>query len=215
MIYEAVNPGVLARLPDRPARLLDLGCGDGALGAAWKRGGDGRLVVGVTFSEAEAALARGRLAEVHQADLDGFDPAALGRFDAVVCSHVLEHLRDPRRLLRALRGCLQPGGQLLVALPNILFWRQRLEFLRGRFRYTDGGLMDRTHLAFYDWPGAQALLTESGWRLLAAVGEGAFPLPGLRRLLGPLGPRIDRFAVARWPGLFAAQFILQAEPSTD
>lgn len=214
MIYEAINPGVLARLPDGPAHLLDLGCGDGSLGATWKQLGPGRRVTGVTWNVEEARVARHRLEAVHLSDLDLFDPVPLGRFDAVVCSHVLEHLHDPRRLLRALAGSLEPSGYLLTALPNVLFWRQRFEFLRGRFRYTDGGLMDRTHVAFYDWPGAQALLLEGGWRVTEACGDGSLPLPGVRRLLGPLAPRLDRWSVRRWPGLFAVQFLLRAVPAS-
>lgn len=213
MVYEAINPAVLTRLPGGPARLLDLGCGDGSLGAAWKALGPDRHVTGVTYSEEEAGRARARLDVVHTADLDTFDPAPLGVFEAVVCSHVLEHLRDPRRLLRALRPCLRPEGALVVALPNVVYWRQRLQFLSGRFRYTEGGLMDRTHLAFYDPQTALDLVRESGWQVVESHGDGGLPLPGVRRLLGPLAGQLDRLAVGRFPGLFAAQMVLTARPA--
>jgi hypothetical protein len=41
-----------------------------------------------------------------------------------------------------LRAALVDGGTLIIALPNVLHWRQRLTFLRGTFRYTPGGIMD-------------------------------------------------------------------------
>ncbi len=213
IVYEAINPAVLARLPAAPARVLDLGCGDGALGATWKQQGADRWVTGVTFSPTEAARAEARLDQVVTADLDQFDPAPLGRFDCVVCSHVLEHLRDPRRLLRAALACVQPEGLLIVALPNVLFWRQRWHFLAGRFRYTDGGLMDRTHLAFYDALTAGDLVTEGGWHVVEASGTGGVPLPGIRRLLGSAAAALDRGAVRRFPGLFAAQIVIVARPA--
>lgn len=207
MIYESVNAAVLQRVPQRATSLLDLGCGAGAFGNAAKARTGGR-VVGVTCSTAEAELARTQMDQVVVADLDAFDPAPLGVFDCVVCSHVLEHLRSPQRLLALVRPCLAPGGQLLVALPNVLHWRQRWQFLRGRFRYTRGGLMDDTHLRFYDWHSAAELITAAGYRLIERAPDGALPLS---RLLGAqAGATVDRRALSCWPGLLAHQFVLSA-----
>lgn len=146
------------------------------------------------------------------ADLDEFETTPLGRFDCIVCSHVLEHLRDPRRLLQAARANAGPETILVVALPNVLFWRQRVHFLAGNFRYTDGGLMDRTHLAFYDPQTARELVAEGGWRIVESSGDGGFPLPGIRRFLGGAARALDRAAVRLRPALFAFQMIFTAQP---
>ncbi|HSV72125.1 MAG TPA: class I SAM-dependent methyltransferase [Methylibium sp.] len=207
MIYDAVNQAVLRRIPSGVRQVLDLGCGSGALGAALKAR-HGCTIVGVTASAAEAAAAWSRLDRVEVADLNDFDPAPLGAFDCIVCSHVLEHLLDPGALLRRLRGCLAPGASLLVALPNALFWRQRLEFLRGRFRYTDGGLMDSSHYRFFDWQTAEQLVRDAGYRVTERAADGG--LPGSRRLGARLSAVLDRQALARFPGLFGHQFLLQA-----
>ena len=204
MIYGAVNLAVAARVPESARRVLDLGCGTGALGAHLKRR-PGREVVGVTFSEEEAREARTRLDEALVCDLNDFDPTGLGRFDCVVCSHVLEHLTRPEELLRRLRACLSEGGVLVVALPNVLHWRQRLVFLRGRFEYTDGGLMDRTHYRFYDWRTARALLADSGYALTAGEADGGFPLS---RFVPLCGRALDRAALRLGPGVFGVQFIM-------
>jgi SAM-dependent methyltransferase len=204
VIYGAVNLPVAARVPESARRVLDLGCGTGALGAHLKRQ-PGREVVGVTFSEEEAREARTRLDEVLVCDLEEFDPASLGRFDCVVCSHVLEHLTRPEELLRRLRASLSGGGVLVVALPNVLHWRQRLAFLRGRFEYTDGGLMDRTHYRFYDWRTARALLADSGYALTAGEADGGFPLS---RFVPLFGRALDRAALRLGPGVFGVQFIM-------
>jgi 2-polyprenyl-3-methyl-5-hydroxy-6-metoxy-1,4-benzoquinol methylase len=204
LIYGAVNTAVAARVPEAARRVLDLGCGNGALGAHLKRR-PGREVVGVTFSEEEAREARGRLDEVVVCDLEEFDPAGLGRFDCVVCSHVLEHLTKPEGLLRRLRGSLTEDGVLVVALPNALYWRQRFEFLRGRFEYTDGGLMDRTHYRFYDWRTARALLADCGYAETSREADGGFPLS---RFVPVLGRALDRAALRLGPGLFGVQFIM-------
>lgn len=208
MIYESVNPAVLRRIPEGTRSLLDVGCGGGVFGAAVKAALP-CTVVGVTYSEAEAGHARQGLDRVVVADLNDFDPTPLGEFDCIVCSHVLEHLHAPQQVLWRLRACLKPGGRLVVALPNVLFWKQRLQFLAGRFRYTDGGLMDRTHVRFFDWQGAEQLVREAGFAVITRQADGSFPLS--RRLGARLSARIDRWALRRFPGLFGFQFVLCCE----
>jgi SAM-dependent methyltransferase len=184
--------------------VLDVGCGDGSLGWAI-RGRQPAEVVGLTYSRAEAELAADHLDRVEVVDLNQFHPAGLGSFDCVVCSHVLEHLCWPDRFLVAARPLLNPGGRLVVALPNVLAWRQRLAFLAGRFRYADGGLMDRTHFRFFDWRTARDLVDEAGYSIVSASADGVFPLA---RFLPGVGPALSRAAVHLAPGLFGWQFVI-------
>jgi SAM-dependent methyltransferase len=210
LTYGAVNGDVLARVPGGARRVLDVGCGTGELGRVVKQ----RLgceLVGLTHSRAEAEAATAHLDRVLVCDLNEFEPDGLGRFDCVICSHVLEHLYRPERLLRALGQNLAPGGVLVVALPNVLHWRQRLEFLRGRFRYEDGGLMDRTHYRFYDWATARALLAEGGFEVVGAEACGGFPLS---RYAAALGRRLDRAALRVSPGMFGTQFVFVCRAAT-
>ena len=67
LIYSAVNPLVLARVPPDARRVLDVGCGDGSLGRAIKARRPTE-VVGVTLSGEEAVRARTVLDEVVAAD---------------------------------------------------------------------------------------------------------------------------------------------------
>lgn len=163
-------------------------------------------VTGITHSEAEAVECRKRLDHVEVANLDIFDPSLLGRFDFIVCSHVLEHLHDPRKLLTRLRGCLNPEGGVVIALPNVLFWKQRLQFLRGRFRYTEGGLMDDTHLRFFDWSTAAELMSESGFEIKQRHADGNVPFTGL--LGRTIGGGANRLGLLWFPGFFGFQFVL-------
>lgn len=207
LTYGSVNPGVLSRVPSDCVRILDVGCGTGVLGRALKQERPDRFVTGITHSEQEAERARHVLDRVLIADLERCDFNDLGEFECVICSHVLEHLRNPVDVLSRLRAVLRPSGTILVALPNVLYWRQRLQFLSGRFRYTEGGLMDNTHVVFFDWTTAQNLVTDAGLRLVACASEGGFPGS---RFLGPIGPMLDAISLRLAPGLVGTQFVLVA-----
>jgi SAM-dependent methyltransferase len=207
IIYKSINEAVLVKVPKTTQRLLDVGCGSGALGGQIKQAINCE-VVGVTYSESEAALAVEKLDQVLVNDLNSFAPEDIGLFDCIVCSHILEHLYQPQELLKRLHFSLTSAGVLIVALPNVLHWKQRLEFVRGRFKYTDGGLMDRTHFRFFDWETAHELLEESGYTIIDETADGNFPLPGIRKILSPaISLSIDYKAVKQFPGFWGFQFV--------
>ena len=203
MIYEAVNRPVLDLIPHCSKRLLDVGCGTGALGQEIKKLYSCE-VVGVTCSRDEARHAEKRIDKVVIQDLNNLDLNGLGIFDCIICSHILEHLTRPENLLNQLCNNLHPDGVLLVALPNPVFWRQRLEFLRGKFRYTKGGIMDETHYRFFDWKTSQELLTKNGFKIIEREGDGGFPLS---RYFLSTGRLLDRVVLKAFPGFFSTHFI--------
>jgi 2-polyprenyl-3-methyl-5-hydroxy-6-metoxy-1,4-benzoquinol methylase len=209
MAYDSVNPAVLAAVPSKVRKVLDLGCGGGSLGAKL-RDRFSCAVTGVTFDPEEAAVARERLDNVILGDLNSMSLDSLGRFDCIICCHVLEHLNCPMDVLKRVKNCIEPEGHLIVALPNVLHWKQRLMFLRGTFRYTNGGLMDATHYRFFDWWTARELVREAGFDITAAHADGNLPLSRLLRF----GKSLDQIALRRFPGLFGWQFVIVAAPLT-
>lgn len=207
LIYKAVNQPVLLRVPKTTKRVLDIGCGTGSLGKKIKQYINCE-VVGITYSKLEEEGASKCLDRVIIGDINSFSTHNLGEFDCIICSHILEHLYQPQSLLNHLHYSLTADGTLIVALPNVLHWKQRWEFIRGRFRYTEGGLMDKTHFRFFDWEAAHELLEQSGYKVLESQGYGNFPLPGIRKWLMPkVTDWIDTTALNNFPGLFAFQFV--------
>ncbi len=138
-------------------------------------------------------------------------------FDVVVCADVLEHVARPEALLATIRGCLREGGTLLVSLPNIANVSVRLGLLLGHFRYTDRGILDRTHLSFYTLASARHLLETSGFRVrsvepTAMPYELALPALGSAPWSGPTRSLAELTARAL-PTLFGYQFVFDAGKS--
>jgi 2-polyprenyl-3-methyl-5-hydroxy-6-metoxy-1,4-benzoquinol methylase len=125
------------------------------------------------------------------------------RYDHLLFLDVLEHMRDPAPVLRDARALIKPGGSVLVSLPNVAHWSVRKELALGRWRYSDSGILDRTHLRFYTVDSARELLTESGWRIAwesFAVGQ-----PPLLHLPDRWLQRLES-----WPRLFGVQVLFEA-----
>lgn len=208
----AGNLPLLDLLPVGGGRALDCGCGAGDNARILRS--RGWRVTGITLSQQEQRLAAEHCERVFVADLEQPLPDAIDSgYDAVVLSHVLEHLVFPERLLSRVGTLLSSTGVVAVALPNVLFYPIRLRALFGHFDYTPDGIMDATHLRFYTFESGLALLRENGFEVVEALAEGGFPLWKLRRLLpASLVERIDRLACRRRPGLFGRQSLYLSRP---
>ena len=135
-------------------------------------------------------------------------------FDAVVCADVLEHFAQPEELLERVHGWLKEGGVLFASIPNVANVSVRLALLFGRFRYTDRGILDRTHLSFYTRASATNLLETSGFRIRAMEPtampyELAIPLLSTFPWSGPTRA-FARMSARTWPALFGYQFVFEA-----
>ena len=113
-----IAKAVLASVPKGTRRLLDIGCGTGALLELIASRVD--AAVGVDASRDMLALARTRLAErglshvsVRQADMYRL-PLADASFDAVTLQMVLHYAEDPAAALAEASRTLKPGGRIVI-----------------------------------------------------------------------------------------------------
>ena len=192
---------VLPHVPPQVRSVLDVGCASGGFGLSLRTVVQpGAHVVGVEAMGDPVAVARasGAYDEV----VEGYFPDALAgradRFELIAFLDVLEHMLDPGEALDAAHDFLAPDGRILVSLPNVGYFPVVADLLRGRWDYTETGVLDRTHLRFYTRATMVELLAEHGYAVTTCVGinDGiqvwqSDPLPprrwlklGLRHLMG-------------------------------
>ncbi len=197
-------------------RVLDVGCATGYLARVLQsRQCD---TVGIDINPKAAEEARKYCSRVVVTDLDNASIAeAVGSdtFDIIVFADVLEHLRNPLRVLDEARALLREGGFALISLPNVAHGAVRLALLQGNFDYQELGLLDDSHLRFFTKRSAEELFLEAGYRL-EEVGRTILPLfsesdlvPSVRE--SDFSPDAVE-AIRRDPDCDTLQFILRAYP---
>ena len=133
------------------SRVLDLGCGDGALtrllGAKVHTvvGAD-RVTTGIDFNAPQW-------------------PYANQEFPVVICLDVLEHVLDPRHFLRETARILQPDGVLILVTPNIRHLPCLWTLACGRFPRTSGDPtgFDGGHLHYLTYTDVRELVQDAGF----------------------------------------------------
>lgn len=153
----------IGRVPSG-SRVLDLGAADGSVAEVLSM--MGCRVSAVELDPADAEAARRHCEIVVEEDLETLDLAAAfgeSAFDVVLMLDILEHLSDPVSVLSSVRSVLAERGWAVISLPNVSHVSVRMSLLEGHFRYTDVGLLDRTHLRFFDPEGKDELLAAAGW----------------------------------------------------
>src|SRR5712692_2901657 len=107
----------------RPAHVLDIGCGSGYLGGRIKALRPGTVVDGVDISTVALERARAHLDRVWHLDLVG-------------ASEVIEHLYDVQHAAGEIARVMRPGAHAILTVPNLAYWRYRLDLLCGRLPLT-------------------------------------------------------------------------------
>lgn len=156
----------VVELVGRDKRVLELGCTTGHMSRVLvERGCE---VVAIEIDADAAAEASEPCERVIVGDLEQLDLAREldgDSFDVMLAADVLEHLKDPPRVLLSLRRFLRSDGYLALSVPNVVHGSVRLAVLGGEFPYADLGLLDRTHLRFYTHSTLEDMLGEGGFAL--------------------------------------------------
>jgi 2-polyprenyl-3-methyl-5-hydroxy-6-metoxy-1,4-benzoquinol methylase len=156
--------------------VLDLGCGNGSFTALLQH--RNFLVVGCDASESGIALAR----QAHPTvdffvhDISNPLPASFeGAYDAVVSLEVVEHLMQPRNLVRRAYSALRRGGVLIMSTPYHGYWKNLSLALTNKFDTHWHPLRDFGHVKFFSRETLSQLVREAGFSVKDFLRVGRIP----------------------------------------
>ena len=169
---------MLAFIPSRVRRLLEIGCGNAAFAADLKASRDIEIIAIEPYGAA-ASIAVTRVDRLIEKSVEaGIEDLIGERFDCIVANDVLEHLTEPWLILSQLRSLLNIGGVVVVSLPNVRFLPVFKNYiLEAQWRYEKDGVMDRTHLRFFTRSSIEEMFESAGFRIerICGINEIVFP----------------------------------------
>jgi len=221
------------RLP-KSATVLDVGCGNGIISRGI--GQHGYIVYGIDISEKAIEKAKS-LTNLPNVSFDVISAEQLvadgKKYDAVVCSEVLEHLNQPEKLLNTLYKSLTENGILIVTVPNgsgprelfvtrpvikmqrknSLAWRVLLK-LKKLFGYKGTTVQsdadDLTHVQFFTKKSLEKLAKQNKFRItrfgVTNFIDDVFPFSLLTRKIKLL-QKVDAAIADKLPASFAGSFV--------
>lgn len=156
---------ILALIPHHSRRVLDLGCGTGALGKALKERQTCH-VTGIEINKEAGEIAEKNLDSYIHDNLNRYDPTlSAARYDCIIFADILEHLINPWNVLKKFASVLTDGGVIIASIPNIAHpWIIR-NLQRGLWRYEPAGILDITHLRFFTKTSVFQLFYKAGLKI--------------------------------------------------
>jgi 2-polyprenyl-3-methyl-5-hydroxy-6-metoxy-1,4-benzoquinol methylase len=170
-----------------PYELLDIGCGVGPLRRWLDR--ERFRITGLEWSEEAAALCRGNYDACRVGSVEEEWPFREAAFDGVHAGAILEHVFDWHAPLNQANRVLRPGGQLVVSVPNLRYWKEIRRLIRGKQPHW---MSEMLHIHAYTPKFLRDLVTLHGFAVTALEAD---------RVNLPLLPKNARWVTRRFAGL--------------
>lgn len=199
---EAAKPG---------NHLLDIGCGQGYV--ANEIAAKGCRVTGMDQYVPDVSPSPGQIDFIRW-NLDRKEfPVNVSGFDQILMLDIIEHLKEPEVFMDELRfaaACKRP--EVIITTANIGFLVTRLMLLCGQFNYGKKGILDATHTRLFTFRSLDALLEQSGYKVLEVRGIPApFPKALGDNFISRTLLRANEALIRASKGLFSYQIFVRAE----
>jgi 2-polyprenyl-3-methyl-5-hydroxy-6-metoxy-1,4-benzoquinol methylase len=182
-----IRDDLIRLIPPQAENILEVGCAGGMTGKALREKGF-KEIIGIELNEEVVQAGRSYYDQLIIGDVEEVHlPFEKEHFDCILYGDVLEHLVDPWKVLKNHHALLKRGGAIICSIPNIRHYRiiKKL-FFKGKWEYTEDGIMDKTHLRFFTLDSIRRMLGEAGFQIKSIIRSysGAYWLKLLNRLLG-------------------------------
>lgn len=176
-------------------KVLDVGCADGNISE--KLYLHECEIVGIEIDAESAQRAKQYCKEVIVSDVESIElnDEYANYFDIILFADVLEHLKEPLAVLKRFKHYLKDDGYIIISIPNIANWRMRIKLLLGHFDYHDYGILDKTHIRFFNEKSAKNLIYDANLEIAKfdlTVGN-VTKLPKFFYSIGRLRPNLFAF----------------------
>lgn len=207
------------RLVGTDKRVLELGCSVGTQSRVLRQDLNCD-VTGIEINPAAADQAKSYCSKVIVGNLDELDFNSVlsqEKFDVVLCADVLEHLYNPTMLLSKVKPLIDENGYLVASLPNIVHAAVIFEMLRGKFNYSQKGLLDNSHIRFFTRTTIIDSFSAAGFKIdllergYARESETEFPI----RNLNIEDKQVIEYIRTHNEECFTYHFIVKATPTDE
>ncbi len=168
----------LVREFDKDSKLLDLGCGNGALSFELSKLGFDVYALdssksGIEVARKEFPKVRFTLGDLEEPLVGHIYPAET--FDIIVSTEVVEHIYNPRRLIYNVFQLLKPSGLFVLSTPYHGYLKNLVLAISGKMDDHFTALWDGGHIKFWSRDTISTLITEAGFPAPQFLGTGRLP----------------------------------------
>lgn len=150
-------------------KFLDVGCSEGLLGKRLKEKNTVE-VIGIEIDREMAKVAEQRIDRVIIGDIDEIDfdkYLKVNYFDCVIFADILEHLRNPWKILKNIRLFLKDDGVIIVSVPNIRHYTTIFNLIiKDLWPYNERGIHDKNHLRFFTLKSTEKIFQDAGFEVV-------------------------------------------------
>lgn len=148
-----------------PINILEVGCACGATLIELNRRFPNAALYGIEMDEGAASIA----AHFANVSNENIENSSLnypnGFFDYIIFGDVLEHLKEPGKVLDTVKAYLRNDGWILASIPNVMHISVLRPLLNGFWTYENAGILDHTHLKFFTYQEILRLFQDKGYSI--------------------------------------------------
>jgi len=209
--FNRINFDLLERIPLTSKKILEVGCGAGAMAMAFKHRCPNCEYIGIEQSPEACLTAKERLDDLLIGDVEG-DLELPNNLDCLIYGDVLEHLKDPWGCLNKHVEKLNDSGTLIACIPNAQHWSMLYQLIQGKWQLNDEGLFDKTHLRWFTLENIKDLITSSGLYLIE-IKPRVFNTNAIDDFVSRMSPALSNFGVNKKDfiqGVSPLQYVIRA-----
>ena len=191
---------IIDRMTPKGGEILEIGCGFGDLLVFLE---DKYKTTGVDISKEAIDQARKRLVKTKLQILQAEKIDSLGKnqFDTAIACHILEHLKNPEKVINKINYVLKTGGWAFFVIPNPESLGKKLKGDRWI------GYQDKSHVSLYKPSKWIDLLNKNGFPRVKTFGDGLWDSPYL-----PVIPTLLQRLIFGFPAIIQTFFTIPFIP---